>query len=291
VSNGVSPGTVQRRRIMDQAIIDLYDAYAHGQMPRRAFLERLTRLAGSSAAAMALLPLLEPQDDERLSTSTVNYPGATGDVRAYWARPRGEDRLPGIVVIHENRGLVPHIEDVARRAAQEGFVALAPDALSPLGGTPEDQDKARSMIGELDPVTTRENFVAAVSFLKNHPQTTERVGCVGFCWGGSMSNQLAVHAADLSAAVVFYGSSPAPEDVSKIRVPLLLHYAGLDERINATVPAYEKALTAAGVPYTVYKYGGVGHAFHNDTGARYDEAAAKLAWSRTIAFFNKTLKE
>ncbi len=284
---------------MKQAILDLYDEAVNSPLRRRQFLERLTRLVGSAAAAAALMPHLEPnyalagvpQDDERLTTSIINYPGATGDVRAYWARPRGEEKLPGVVVIHENRGLNPHIEDVARRAALEGYSALAPDALSPLGGTPEDTDQARSMIGKLDPVNTREDFVAAATFLKTHPQTTEKVGCVGFCWGGSMSNQLAVHAADLSAAVVFYGSSPAAEDVPKIKVPLLLHYAGLDDRINQGIPAYEKALKAAGVTYTLHMYDDVGHAFHNDTGTRYDEAAATLAWKRTIAFWNESLKE
>ncbi len=284
---------------MDQAIIDLYDEYTHAPLPRRKFLERLTRLAGSTAAAMALLPYLEsnyaeasvPQDDDRLETDYVSFPGASGDVRAYSARLPGDDKRPGVVVIHENRGLNPHIEDVARRAALEGFFALAPDALSPRGGTPKDTDEARSLIRELDPDKTREDFVAAVSYLENHPQSTGKVGCVGFCWGGSMSNQLAIHAADLSAAVVFYGRSPASEDVPKIKVALLLNYAGLDERINSTVPAYEEALKAAGVTYRVYMYEGVNHAFHNDTSvARYDKAAATLAWKRTIDFFNETLK-
>jgi carboxymethylenebutenolidase len=284
---------------MDQSIIDLYDEYTHASLPRREFLERLTRLAGSSAAAMALLPNLESnyaeasvaQDDDRLETGTVSFPGASGEVRAYSARLPGDDKRPGVVVIHENRGLNPHIEDVARRAALEGFFALAPDALSPLGGTPDDTDEARSLIRELDPDKTREDFVAAVSYLKNRPQSTGKVGCVGFCWGGSMSNQLAIHAPDLSAAVVFYGRSPASEDVPKIKVPLLLNYAGLDERINATVPAYEEALKAAGVTYTVHMYEGVNHAFHNDTSvARYDKAAATLAWKRTIDFFKETLK-
>jgi carboxymethylenebutenolidase len=284
---------------MKQAVIDLYDEYARTSMPRRQFLERLAQVAGSAAAAATLLALLEPGDavaggpgdDAGLTTSYVEYPGASGTMRGYWARPKGEQTLPGVVVIHENRGLNPHIEDVARRAAREGFVALAPDALSPRGGTPEDTDQARSKMRELDRTQTRDDFVAAVTFLKHHPQTTEKVGCVGFCWGGSMSNQLAVHARDLSAAVVFYGSSPAPEDVAKIEVPLLLHYAGLDERINKGVPAYEKALKAQGVPHTIHMYEGVGHAFHNDTGSRYDEAAAKLAWKRTIGFWNEILKE
>jgi carboxymethylenebutenolidase len=284
---------------MRQAVIDLYDEYASTSMPRRQFLERLTQLAGSAAAAATLLAVLEPggavavaaEDDDSLTTSYVEYPGASGTMRAYWARPEGEEKLPGIVVIHENRGLNAHIEDVARRAAREGFVALAPDALSPLGGAPEDQDKARSMIGELDPIKTRDDFVAAVTFLKNHPETTEKVGCVGFCWGGRMANQLAVHARDLSAAVAYYGSPPASEDVPKIEVPLLLHYAGLDERINQGVPAFEEALKANGVRYTMYMYEGAAHAFNNDTGDRYNEEAAKLAWKRTVAFWNEVLKE
>ncbi len=284
---------------MKQAVMDLHAKYTQTSMPRRLFLEKLTLLAGSAAAAATLLALLEPDDavagvpenDDRLTTSYVDYPGAAGDMRAYWARPRGEEKLPGVVVIHENRGLNPHIEDVTRRAALEGFVAIAPDALSGHGGTPKDTDQARSMMRELDRAKTRENFVAAVTFLKKHPETTEKVGCVGFCWGGSMSNQLAVHARDLSAAVVFYGSSPAVEDVPKIEVPLLLHYAGLDERIKRGVPAYEEALKAQGVRHTIHMYEGVGHAFHNDTGSRYDEGAAKLAWTRTIAFWNETLKE
>ncbi len=284
---------------MEQSVIDLYYEYTHTPLPRRVFLDKLARLAGSGVAAMTLLPLLEPattsaavaQDDERLTTSYVDYPGKTGEVRAYSARPRGETRLPGIVVIHENRGLNPHIEDVARRAALGGFSVLAPNALSPVGGTPDDTDLARSRMRELEPVSTRENFAAAVTYLKKHPQSTGKVGCVGFCWGGGMSNQLAVHAPDLSAAVVFYGRSPAVEDVPQIKVPLLRHYAGLDERINKTIPEFEKALKSNGVTYQVHMYDGAKHAFHNDTSDRYDEGAAKSAWKRTMAFFNETLKE
>lgn len=284
---------------MDQKFVDLYDEYTHAPLPRREFLTRFAQLAGGAAAAAALLPLLEANyaiaqvaaGDERLETGYITYPGASGEMRAYRARPKAEGKLPGVVVIHENRGLNPHIEDVARRAAVAGFLAIAPDALSPLGGTPDDTDEARQKIRQLDRAKTLQDFVAAVSFLKNQPDCTGKVGCVGFCWGGSMSNQLAVNAADLSAAVVFYGSSPRAEDVPRIKVPLLLNYAGLDRRINSGVPAYEEALKAAGVQYTKHIYEGVNHAFHNDTSARrYGEAAAKLAWQRTIDFFNRTLK-
>jgi carboxymethylenebutenolidase len=195
------------------------------------------------------------------------------------------------VVIHENRGLNPHIEDVARRAAVDGFLAIAPDGLSPLGGTPSDMDRARAMIQELDRDATIQNFVAAVAYAKAHPRSTGKVGCVGFCWGGGMANQLAVHAPDLTAAVAFYGRQAAAEDVPKIKASLLLHYAGLDQGINAGIPAYETALKQAKVDYTLYMYENTQHAFHNDTSsARYDEAAAKLAWQRTIAFFKEKLR-
>jgi carboxymethylenebutenolidase len=220
----------------------------------------------------------------------IKYPGETGDVRAHFARPKGDEKLPCVIVIHENRGLNPHTEDVARRVALEGFIAIAPDALSPLGGTPEDVDEARSMIGKLDSESTVNNFVAAVKYLKTHPQSTGKVGVTGFCWGGGMSNQVAVNSPDLVAAAPFYGRQPESEDVPKIKASLLLHYAGLDQRINAGIEAYEAALKAASVDYKIYMYEGAGHAFFNDTGSRYHEEAAKLAWKRTIAFFNEKLK-
>lgn len=287
---------------MRQDIISLYDEYTHAPLARREFLRRLALLTGGTAAAMALLPLLENNyaqaavtapDDARLSTEHITYPGAEGELRGYLARPTdATGKLPAIIVIHENRGLNAHIEDVARRAALAGYLALAPDMLSPLGGTPTDEDKARELIGQLDPAKTVQNLQATLAYLQNHPDSTGKVGAVGFCWGGGMVNQLAVHAPELAAGVVFYGRSPETAQVATIQAPLLLHYAGLDERINANVPAYEQALKDAGKPYTLYMYENANHAFHNDANAaRYDENAAKLAWERTLAFFGEWLKQ
>ena len=226
-----------------------------------------------------------------LDAEHINYPGATGEVRAYFARPPGDQKLPGVVVIHENQGLAPHIEDVNRRVASEGFLAIAPDALSPLGGSPEDLDKAIALTKELDGQTTLENFLAAVKYLKTHPASTGKVGVIGFCWGGRMANQVAVNDPDLSAAVPFYGQQPASEDVSKIKAALLLHYAGLDEKINAGIPAFEAALKEASIAYQIYMYAGAMHAFHNDAKAdRYHKEAAQLAWQRTVSFLNEKLK-
>jgi len=284
---------------MDQKFLDLYNDYAKGSLNRREFLKRLAVLAGSTAAAVTLLPLIEntyaqaqfvPKDDPRLHVENIKYPGETGDVLAHLARPKGEAKLPGVIVIHENRGLVPHIQDVARRVALEGFLAVAPDALSPLGGTPEDVDEGRTLMRKLDSQATIKNYVAAVKYLKTHPQSTGKVGCMGFCWGGGVTNQVAVNSSDLTAAVPFYGRQPAPEDVPKIKASLLLHYAGLDERINAGIEAFEAALKKASVEYKMYMYEGAGHAFFNDTGSRYHEEAAKLAWERTIAFLKEKLK-
>ena len=284
---------------MKQKITDLYNEYTEGLLNRAEFLKKLAVLAGGVAAVSALLPQLErnyamaevvAKDDPRLDTEYVKYPGKTGEIKASLAKPKGDAKLPGVIVIHENRGLNPHTEDVARRVALEGFIAIAPDALSPLGGTPEDMDAARSLIGKLDAEDTVKDFVAAVKYLKTHPQSTGKVGVMGFCWGGGMSNQIAVNSPDLAAAAPFYGRQPAAEDVPKIKASLLLHYAGLDERINAGIPAYEVALKAASVDYTMYMYEGAGHAFFNDTGGRYHEEAAKLAWKRTIAFFREKLK-
>ena len=230
------------------------------------------------------------KDDPRLHTEYVKYPGETGEVSASLARPKGDAKLPAVIVIHENRGLNPHTEDVARRVALEGFLAIAPNALSPLGGTPDDVDEARSLMQKLDGEETTKNFLAAVKYLKTHPQSTGKVGVMGFCWGGGMSNQLAVNSPDLAAAAPFYGRQPAAADVPKIKASLLLHYAGLDERINAGIPAYEAALKEASVDYEMHIYEGAGHAFFNDTSGRYHEEAAKLAWKRTIAFFKEKLK-
>ncbi len=286
---------------MDQKIIDLYDEYIHGLLDRREFLKKLSILAGGTAAANALLPFLEnsyakaevvPKNDPRLNTDDIKYPGATGDVRANLARPKGDEKLPGVIVIHENRGLVAHIEDVTRRVALEGFLAVAPDALSPLGGTPEDPDKAPSMIQTLDNQWNIRNFLAAVRYLMTHPASTAKVGVVGFCWGGGIANQLAVNSPELIAVVPFYGRQPAPEDVPKIKASLLLHYAGLDEGINRGIPAYEAALKKASTDYRLYMYEGAKHAFFNDTNAeRYNKEAAQLAWERTISFFKEKLKK
>jgi carboxymethylenebutenolidase len=285
---------------MHQKIIDLHDDYIKGLMNRREFFRQLILLAGGTAAALMLLPKLEnnyamaqivQKQDPRLVTEYIKYPGETGDIRAHFARPKGDSKLPCVVVIHENRGLNPHIEDVNRRVAIEGFMSIAPDALSPLGGTPEDTNVARTKMGELDGDDTIKNFVAAVKYLKTHPQSTGKVGCVGFCWGGRMANQMAVNSPDLSAAVPYYGSQPAAEDVPKIKAALLLQYAGNDQRINAGIPAYEEALKKAKVEYKLFKYEGTGHAFNNDTNeARYNKEAALLAWERTIAFFKEKLK-
>ena len=284
---------------MDKKIIDLYDDYTHGLLDRREFIKKLAVLAGGTVAAIALLPLIEnkyaqaqvvPKDDPRLYVENIKYPGETGDVLAHFARPKGDKKLPGVIVIHENRGLNPHTEDVARRVALEGFLAIAPNALSPFGGTPEDVDEARALMRKLDSQATIKNYVAAVTYLKTHPQSTGKVGCTGFCWGGGVTNQVAVNSPDLKAAVPFYGRQPASEDVPKIKASLLLHYAGLDERINKGIPEFEAALKEASVDYKIFMYEGAGHAFFNDTGSRYHEEAAKLAWERTIAFFTQKLK-
>jgi len=236
------------------------------------------------------MPAHVPKEDPRLYVEDIEYPGETGDVLAHFARPKGDEKLPGVIVIHENRGLNPHTEDVARRVALEGFLAIAPDALSPLGGTPEDVDEARSLMQKLDSQETTKNFIAAVKFLKTHPQSTGKVGITGFCWGGGVTNQVAVNSPDVQAAVPFYGRQPASEDVSKIKASLLLHYAGIDERINQGIPAFEAALREASVEYEMFMYEGAAHAFFNDTGSRYHEEAANLAWERTIDFFKQKLK-
>ncbi len=286
---------------MDQKIIELYDQYVDGLVDRRQFLQKLACLAGGAAAALTLLSLLEnnkaaaqivARDDPRLDTEHINYPGATGEVRAYLARPKGEGKLPGVVVIHENRGLNAHIEDVNRRVALEGFLAMAPDALSPVGGTPEDPEQARSLMGKLDSQSTIKNYTAAVKYLKTHSMSTGKVGVIGFCWGGGMANEVAVNSPDLVAAVSYYGMQAAAEDVSQIKAALLLHYAGLDKRINAGIPAFESALKAASVNYQIYMYEGAKHAFNNDTTPeRYNREAAELAWQRTISFLKQKLKE
>ena len=284
-----------------QAMIELYDDYTHLTLDRRRFFDHLTRVAGGTAAACALLPLLQNNyaqaamvapDDGRLASETVSFPGAHGELTGYLVRPTGTmDRLPAVLVIHENRGLNPHIEDVTRRIALAGFVALGVDFLSPAGGTPADEDQAREMIRALDRAQTVENAVAAVDYLADHPATTGKVGSVGFCWGGAMSNQVAVNAPAISATVAYYGRQPAAEEVARIKAPMLLHYAGLDDRINAGIPDFEAALKANGVSYEMFMYEGANHAFNNDTNAaRYDQKAADLAWNRTITFFREKLQ-
>ena len=285
---------------MDQRILDLYDEYTHAPLDRRVFLVRLAQLAGGMAAAAALVPMLEANAaraaivapaDARLTTERITYPGATGDIKAYTARPKDAAKIPSVIVIHENRGLNAHIEDVTRRMALEGFLALAPDLLSPAGGTPADEDQARTMIADLDAEKTVQDLVAGLTFLEKHAAGNSKVGAVGFCWGGGMVGALAVAAPALDAGVVYYGRQPPAEGVEKIKAPLLLHYAGLDLRIAAGIPAFEAALKKAQKTYTLYVYERVNHAFNNDTSeGRYDKAAADLAWSRTIAFFKDTLK-
>lgn len=283
---------------MKDEMIELYRSYKSGSMGRRTFLRHLSRMTGSTVGALALLPLLKvgaqqvADGDPRLQTEMVEYDGITGKVKAYMARLRGSEKLPCVIVIHENKGLQPHIKDVARRMALEGFQALAPDALSPLGGTPEELDKARSMMRELDREKTTGDFVAAVEYLKTHPLSTGKVGCTGFCWGGAMTNQVAVRSPDLLAAVPYYGRQAAVEDVPQIKASLLFQYAELDERINKGIPDFEEALKKAGIDYKTYIYEGAKHAFNNDSNpSRYHKEAATLAWKRTVSFFKEKLKE
>ncbi len=286
---------------MEQQIDHLYSEFRRGASNRRDFLRRLTVFAGGTAAALALLPELEanylkaspPEDETGLFTESLTYSGQTGPIKAFLARPEKKKKYPAVVVIHENRGLQPHIKDVTRRMAKEGFLALAPDALSPLGGTPEnDADKARDMIGQLNAEDTVKNLTAAVKFLETHPQSNGNVGCTGFCWGGAMTNQVAVNTPSLKAAVPYYGRTPAVEDVTKIKAPVMAHYAGDDPGINAGIGSFEEALKKAGIPYKIYIYDGAKHAFNNDSNPeRYNAQAAALAWTRTVTFFKDKLGE
>ena len=278
---------------MDQKIITLFDRFTHGGMNRRDFMEKLTLIAGSSAAAMALLPLLEnnyahadilSEGDPSIKSETLKFEGGSG----YFVKPAADGKYPGVIVVHENRGLNPHIKDVARRIAAVGFAALAPDYLSGLGGTPADEDKARDMIGTLQPEGIDVTSKAALAAVKAQPASTGKSGAMGFCWGGGTVNALAVAEPGLSAGVAYYGKQPSAADVAKIAAPLLLHYAALDERINAGIPAFEKALKANGKTYEIHMYDGVNHAFNNDTNAaRYNKEAADLAWQRTVTFLKK----
>lgn len=283
-----------------QAMIDAYDEYTHLTLDRRGFMDKLTRLTGSAAAAAAVAPLIAASsaraamvaaDDARIAGEEVSFDGASGPVSGYLVKPTAaEGPMPAVIVIHENRGLNEHIRDVARRVALEGFVALAPDFLSPAGGTPADEDRAREMIGQLDAAQTRQNAVAAVTYLNGRDDTTGKVGAVGFCWGGGLTNDLAAASPDLAAAVPYYGRQASLDEVPNIQAALLLHYAGLDERINAGIDAYRAALEAHGKEFEIHIYEGANHAFNNDTSeARYHKEAAELAWSRTIAFFKDKL--
>ncbi len=284
---------------MDQKIINLYDEYTHAPLSREEFFKRLVKITGSLAVAMTIIPSLEGNyakaatiiDDEKLFTERITYPGAAGDMKAYVARPKKDGKYAAVVVIHENRGLNAHIEDVTRRTALAGYLAIAPDALSPFGGTPANEDEGRTMFGKLNEQQNLTNFIKAFDFLKIRKDCNSKLGCVGFCWGGALANQLAVNVPDLKAAVAFYGRQPEAADVAKIKGAVQLHYGALDERVNAGIPAYEEALKKAKVPYELYIYEGANHAFHNDTSAaRYNEAAAKLAWKRTLDFYAKHLK-
>ena len=282
---------------MDQRIINLYDEYTHKPLSRQEFLRRLTLLAGSTAAAMAILPMIEVNQahaavtgDEDLFTERIKYTGVNGEMEAYVARPKEEKKYPTVIIIHENRGLNAHIEDVTRRAANAGYLAVAPNALGPLGGTPANEDEARTKFQQLKAEDNLRNFIKLFDYLPSRKDSTGKYGCVGFCWGGAMSNDLAVNIPSLKAAVAFYGRQPKAEDVSKIKAAVQLHYGSLDERINAGIAAYEEALKKNNITYELYMYEGANHAFHNDTApTRYNEAAAKLAWQRTLDFWKKYL--
>jgi carboxymethylenebutenolidase len=286
----------------DQELLNLFDQYVHGGIDRRGFLDRAGKFAVGGVTAGMLLDALSPRfaaaqqvpkDDARIKAEYVNYPSPSGSstTRGYLVRPASAaGKLSGVLVVHENRGLNPHIEDIARRLALDKFVAFAPDALAPLGGYPGDEDKARELFPKLDQAKTREDFVAAAKFLQSRPECTGKVGAVGFCYGGGIVNMLATRLPDPGAAVPFYGNQPSADDAKNIKAPLLIHYAETDDRINAGWPAYEAALKAANVSYAMHKYPGTQHGFNNDTTPRYDEAAAKLAWSRTVEFFNKNLR-
>jgi len=286
----------------DQELLILFDAYVHGSLDRRGFLERAQKFAVGGVTAVGLLAALSPDfalgqviapDDKRLNAQTVELasPNGYGTVKGYLVRPaNASGKLPVVLVVHENRGLNPHIEDITRRLALEGYMAFAPDALAPLGGYPGDEDKARALFAKLDQSKTREDFVTAAQWLLARADGTGKMGVVGFCYGGGMAHILSVRLPELAAAVPFYGNVPAAGDAAKVKAPLLIHFAEVDDRINTAWPVYEAALKAAGVRYTAHQYAGTQHGFNNDTTPRFDAAAAKTAWDRTLAFFAQTLK-
>jgi len=294
--------TRKTARDFDPEVLQLFDKYVHGDLSRRGFLQSAGKLAAGALSAEALLAALSPDfaqaqqvtpSDPRIVGSRVDFPSPDGNgkVHGYLVRPAAaKGKLPAVLVVHENRGLNPHIEDIARRLALEGYVAFAPDALHPLGGYPGDEDKARALFPQLDQARTREDFVAAAGALRTLPGTNGKVGVVGFCYGGSIANLLATRVPDLAAAVPFYGAAPAPADVPRIRAEVLVHHAGNDARLLEAWPGYRDALKAAGVRHEGYVYPGVEHGFNNDTTPRYDEAAARLAWQRTLALFDRTLR-
>lgn len=282
---------------MDQKIINLYDEYTHSKLSRKDFMKKLALIAGGTAVALTILPLLENNyataaefNSDDIEVENITYTGTDGEIKAVLAKPKGKKKLGTVLVIHENRGLNPHIIDVTKRVAAEGFIALGVDALSPLGGTPADEDKGRELIGKLDPEKNLQNYLKGLDYLRNRKDGNGKVACVGFCWGGGMANKLAVNDPKLQAAVAYYGAQPNAADVPKIKASVMLHYGGLDERINAGIPAYEQALKANNIDYKVFIYEGVNHAFNNNTSpTRYNEAAAKLAWQRTIDLFKSKL--
>ncbi len=282
---------------MDQKIITLYDEYTHSGISRKDFMKKLAILTGGTAMAVSVLPLLENNyaaasglNQDNLQMENVTFNGADGEVKAFLAKPKNKNNLGCVLVIHENRGLNPHIIEVTKRVAAAGFLALGVDALSPFGGTPTDEDKGRELIGKLDPEKNLQNYLMALAYLRNRKDGNGKTGCVGFCWGGGMANKLAIADPNLLTAVAYYGAQPKSEDVHKIKASMMLHYGGLDERINAGIPAYEAALKQNHIDYKLFIYEGVNHAFNNDTSpTRYNAAAAGLAWKRTIALFKEKL--
>jgi carboxymethylenebutenolidase len=295
---------MERKKASDfpPEVLKIFDGYVHGYINRRTFLDRAGKYAVGGFTAVAMLESLRPnyafaqqvpKDDARIKTEYLNYPSpqGSGTMRGYFARPANPaGKLPGVLVIHENRGLNPYIEDVTRRLAVANYVAFAPDALTPAGGYPGDEEKAAQLFSKLDPAKRTEDLVAAYDALKARPECSGKIGAVGFCFGGTTVNMFAVRLPDLAAAVAFYGTGPGAADVARIKAPLMIHNAGNDDRINAAWPAFESALKASNIRYEMFLYPNTNHGFHNDSTPRYDEAAAKLAWSRTMAFFEKNLR-
>jgi carboxymethylenebutenolidase len=294
---------MERKQATDfpQEVLNLFDHYVHGEISRREFLDGAAKYAAGGLTALSIWESLKPnyawaqqvaKDDKRLKTEYVTVPSPEGNasIRGYFVRPTGGGKLPGVLVIHENRGLNPYIEDVARRLGTSNFLAFAPDGLTSVGGYPGDDEKGGQLFAKVDDGKMFEDFVASARWLKSRPECTGKIGVVGFCFGGGIANKLAVRLPDLNAAVAFYGRQPSAADAAKIKAPLLLHYASLDTRVNEGWPAYEEALKANHVTYSAYMYEGANHGFHNDTTPRYDAAAAKLAWQRTLDFFNKYLR-